>query len=284
MRRIPTAFAISAAVCAAAVFIRAALLPLPRIAALRYGAIVKGVPPADSDAVSADALFEQLNDLLSGGFAPVTPSGLFARRVFGARFPERPFCIEIGGVGRDGGDALAFAAETVLSALGVPVVVRCGAGEELPPALAPYVEKGLVVPVDHDGMERIEKYSDVVEVSGGQHVFEAVLLQDSLDPAFFGTVRVRHTAGERIPLSALVYESGGMEPVAALDIAPSDPGAEFRMAVPSGVKFPLELVVYDGTRVVHYFSKLLYRRDAVRAPGYRVPVLPPSDELQFDPI
>lgn len=284
MRRILAAFALSLAVCAAAVFIRAALLPAPRISVLRYGAVVKGIPPADSDAVAADTLFEQLNDLLAGGFSPVTPSDLFARRFFGARFPEQPFCIEIGGHGRDNGEALAFAAETMLSALGVPALIPCDGKDRIPPALAPYVENGLVIPVSAKELERFEKYADVVDVSGGQHLFDAALLQDSLDPAFFGTVRLKHTAGERIPLTALVYTPGGMEPVARLDIAPADPEAEFKLAIPSGVDFPLEIVVYDCSRVVFYFSKLLYKRDAIRAPGYRTPVLPPSDELQFDPI
>ena len=143
---------------------------------------------------------------------------------------------------------------------------------------------------DEEGVARIGPRTDFsalprLTVPGGEHRFAVEVLQDSVDPAFFGTLRVRYDLGEPIRISILAYGKGAQSPTAQFDVpAPLAPGQFASVALPAGIAFPVEVDLYDPTRTILHYVEKIPRRAVVRAPNYRPPLAPPSDAVSFEPL
>lgn len=117
-------------------------------------------------------------------------------------------------------------------------------------------------------------------VRGGFHTFRVHLLQNSVDPDFYGELRVIHESGSPMPASIRGYRPTDFKPFVAMDVDRLENRTEYRLPVPSELELPFQVFVFDEFRVIPYFSVTLGRGDVIRDKNYRKPLL--KDDGSFD--
>lgn len=295
--RIAAATVFLAALVCASILVRAHRQPAQDIHVLEYPAITEH---ADEDAVSLNLFFEQMVDLLKDGYAPVLPKEMRRHRRFGTKFPQQAFMIVFDGMTDEeyalldplftsyslraivlpGGDGRTLSPKKKADAeasgrlqffesrTGGPFGFRKGALDAPP----------FVLSADSD-------YSDIpcTLVAGGFHAYEATIHQNSDNPALFGELRFRHAIGPAVPYAVVAYGKDSMSPDAQQDFPPVAAGETVTVPLPAGIRFPVDVFVYDHSRAVYYFSKTIPQRDVVRLKGYTTPIGDPDESLPLDP-
>lgn len=279
--------------------------PASDVAVLRYAAVAPdgAAVPEGSDDVPAERFFLQMRDLAGDGWTCISPWRVRARDLFGIPLPRRAFMVTI-----DSFDpSLSESVEPVLEEFGFRAYAALP--QDAPPstvaAAREMSKRGRVVapdlrrkgsfrrlfgdcsgaPARIGGRRNREPAWPLprIAVAGGRLAFSVEVRQDSVDPASFGTLRFSQVEGVPTPCALLVYGPGGMAPAAQADVpAPARRGESFRLPLPSGIGFPLDVVVYDTSRTVWQFGSTVPRSAVVRKPGYREPALAPDTRILGD--
>lgn len=121
-----------------------------------------------------------------------------------------------------------------------------------------------------------------VFVRGGSHTFRVHLLQNSVDPDFFGELSVVHESGSPMPASIRGYRQTDYKPFVSLDVNRLENQTEYRLPVPHDLDLPFLVFVFDEFRVIPYFSVSLGRGDVIRDKNYRKPLF--KDDGSLDRI
>lgn len=296
------AVALVAALVAA--FVARILLPASEVAVLRYAAVApddETVAIGDA-AVPAERFFLQMRDLAIDVWTCIPPWRVRARELLGIPLPRRAFMVTL-----DSFDpSLADSVEPVLREFGFRAFAALprDASPEMVAAARAMSDRGFVSVPD---LRRPGAFSRLfgesvgstvriggprgrtaafplrrIDVAGGRQAYGVEVRQDSVDPAFFGTLRVCHAEGRPDPFAVLVYGTGDMVPAAQVDVPGGDEHRSFFFRLPAGIEFPLDVVVYDASRTVWQFGATIPRSAVVRRPGYRVPVVAPDAEILPD--
>ncbi len=251
-----------AAVC----FAVARIVPPARVPVLRY----PGVGDGDGE-VPPDRFFMQMRDFAADGWKTVSPARVWARAVFAVPLPERPFMVTFDNRGPDfGRDVESVLSEYgfrwhVVPAVGGFVFAPAGAGRD----------EGDVARVG--GLAGIDPFPlPRLDVDCGRMGFSVRVARDSVDPASFGTLRFGRPEGARPPCALLVYEPGGLKPAVQADVPALAADKTFELALPAGIRFPLDVVVYDRTRTVWQFETTIPRSAVETRRGWREPLVAPD--------
>lgn len=119
-----------------------------------------------------------------------------------------------------------------------------------------------------------------IHVRGGKHIFSVSILQNSLDPTYFGELQIVHKAGTPMPASIRAYRPGDYDPFVMQDVPLLETGVEYTSKIPEDLTLPLEVCVFDEFRIIPYFVVSLGRGDIVRESTYRKPLF--KDDGSFD--
>ena len=267
IRRFARWFAAGAAVAVALCFVAARVAPPASVPVLRYPGVGDGpgeVPP--------ERFFMQMRDFAADGWATVSPFRVWARACFLLPLPRRPFLVTFD---RDdvrfGPDVAPVLAEYGFQSRHAPR----GGNALFAPATPADAAGSAIARVG--GLRGAWPFPlPRLDVDCGRMAFSVRVLRDSVDPAFFGTLRFARPEGVRTPCALLVYEPEGVAPSVQADVPALADGEAFELALPAGIRFPLDVVVYDATRTVWQFETTLPRSAVETGRRYREPVVAPD--------
>lgn len=271
-RTFRAAIAVLAAVAlaAGAARLRAVLAAPDEVPVVFYASVGDG-----PDAVPPDLFYLQMRDLADGGFKSVAPSRLRARVRWGWPLPDNPLLLVVGEVGPE---ALPEVAGTLDeyefgALLGTDLAGLEGIGLSGKTGLARI-----------GGGRGADPLSSLpcIRADGAAAPLSVQVVRDSVDPAFFGTLRVAAPSGTRMPLSVLAYEPHGDAPFVQADVPVLEPGGSFGLPLPASLEFPLDVTVYETNRVLLYHSVSILKTGVIRPAGWREPAAPPDQEVEFE--